>query len=293
MKQFLIALNNRILFRFLFYAFSLTSGFVACKKDDNPVKSRDASQYSSDVVSAWMDMQLRIFRTTTIAPPLHTVRMGAYSAIAMYEAVVPGMPDYRSLAGQLNGMPAMPSANPSAYHWVISANAALAAMSRNFFTTTSAENKASMDSLENALNNLYKNDVSAEVFQQSADFGKAVAQLIFDWSKTDGSLNTNPAYIPPVGPGLWAPTPPAFAAALGPYWGNNRTLVQGSLDGSAPPVPPVYSTDPGSPYYAMVNEVYNISQSLTTEQQAIAIYYRDSPGYAAGSHYLAILWHRL
>ncbi|HLG40569.1 MAG TPA: vanadium-dependent haloperoxidase [Chitinophagaceae bacterium] len=290
MKQLLIAINNRILLRFLVYVFLLSSVLVACKKDDEPFEEDNgASQYSSELVTAWIDMQLRIVRTTAIAPPLHHPRFAAYSGIALYEAIVPGMPGYQSLAGQLNGMPSMPSANPSTHHWAISANAALASMNRNFYPNTSAENKASMDSLENALNDLYKNDVTAEIFQQSSDFGKAVAQLVFDWSKTDGSLNTNPPYVPPVGAGLWAPTPPAFANAVGPYWGNNRLFVQGSLNGSAPSPPPVYSTDPNSPYYAMVKEVYDISQSLTPEQQAIAIYYRDSPGYGGGAHYMSIL----
>ena len=96
-------------------------------------------------------------------------------------------------------------------------------------------------------------------------------------------------HIPlPVGPGLWQPTAPAFAAAFAPYWKNNRQLVVGSFDGADPPPPPAYSTDPSSDFYKMVKEVYDISQTLTPEQRAIGLYYRDNPGFGGG-HYMSIL----
>jgi hypothetical protein len=114
-----------------------------------------------------------------------------------------------------------------------------------------------------------------------------VSGQLFNWSTTDGASVAIP-YTPPVGPGLWAPTPPAFAAPFGPYWGNNRLLVAGSLNGTAPQAPPSYSTEPSSDYFKMVKEVYDISQALTPEQTAIGLYYRDNPGYGGG-HYLSIL----
>ena len=247
--------------------------------------------FSSEVVLKWMDMQLRLFRTN--APPLGGLppqRYYAYSAIALYESVVAGMPAYQTLSGQLTDMPAMPQTLPGfAYHWPTCANATLAAMSRNFFPNTSDANKASMDSLENALNTVYQTEVNDnDELQRSVQFGKSIAQLIFDWSKTDGASVANASYTAPVGAGLWVPTPPALAAAFGPYWGNNRLMVAGSLNGSAPPPPPSYSTNPSSDYYQMVKEVYDISQTLTPAQTATALYYRDNPGFGGG-HYLSII----
>jgi hypothetical protein len=246
--------------------------------------------YSSDVAFKWIDMQLRLYRTNaTPIGGLPPARYFAYSAIALYESVVPGMPSYQTLSGQLTGMPAMPKTTPGlAYHWPTAGNAALAAMTRNFFPNTSAANIAAIDSLENALNTSYQAKVNNDEFQRSAQLGKSIAQSIFDWSKTDGASNANAPYTPPVGPGLWVPTPPALAAPFGPYWGNNRLFVQGSLDGSAPLPPPAYSTDMSSDFYKMVKDVYDISQTLTPEKTATALYYRDNPGYGGG-HYLSIL----
>ncbi len=280
----------------LFAVIVVAVTFNGCQKfnpfdhgDDNGHLNQPKN-YSSEVVLKWMDMQLRLIRTN--ATPLGGLQPGrffAYCGIAAYESVLPGMPGYRTLSGQLNDMPQMPSTKHGAgYHWAASANAALAAMNRNFFPATSDVNKASIDSLENALNAVYANQAGDEILQRSVDFGKAVAQSVFDWSKTDGASHASDAYTPPTGPGLWVPTPPANAPATAPYWGKNRLLVAGSLDGSTPLPPPAFSTDHSSDFYKMVKEVYDVSQTLTDEQKAIGLYYRDNPGYGGG-HYLSIL----
>ena len=251
---------------------------------------KQAKEYSSDVAIKWMDMQLRLMQTSSpFIGGLPAFRPIAYSGIALYESVVAGMPAYQTLSGQLTDMPAMPQTlHGFAYHWPSCANAALAAFNRSFFSNTSAANKTSMDSLENALNADYQDDVNAATFQRSVQFGETIAQLIFNWSLGDGANHANDPYTLPVGPGLWVPTPPANLAPFGPYWKNNRLMVSGSLTGSMPPPPPAYSTTPGSPYYEMVKEVYDISQTLTPEQRAIGVYYRDNPGFGGG-HYLSIL----
>ena len=133
----------------------------------------------------------------------------------------------------------------------------------------------------------YQSEINAETFQRSKDFGRTVAERIFNWSKTDGSLNANPPYVMAALP-LWQPTAPNPTAAAGPYWGNNRPFVQGSTTGTASPLPPAYSTDPNSEYYAMVKEVYDISQDLTPSQTAAALYFNDEPGFKAGTHYLSM-----
>ena len=237
-------------------------------------------------------MQLRLMRTSNpFIGGLPVSRVFGYTGIALYESVVPGMPAYQSLSGQLNQIPNMPRTEPGfAYHWPSNANAAMAAITRSFFPTTSAENKVSIDSLENALSNAFKTTETQEVLLRSNAFGKRVAQLVFDWAKTDGADHANDAYTPPVGPGLWEPlaTPTGPQVAFGPYWKNNRLLVAGSLNGANVPPPPTYSTDPSSDFYKMVKEVYDVSQSLTAEQRATGLYYRDNPGYGGG-HYISIL----
>jgi hypothetical protein len=266
--------------------------FFSCTKSSDPLpQSAQASTYTSEVALKWMNMQLRLFRTNpTFLGSFPPHRFLGYTAIALYESVVPGMPTYQTLSGQLSSLPQMPQVSlTDVYHWPSCANAAMAAMNRNFFPAATDANKASIDSLENALNADYKTQLNdTAIFNRSVAFGKAVAQMIFDWSQTDGASLANAAYTPPVGPGLWVPTPPAFAAPYGPYWGNNRLLFANSLSGSAQQAPPSYSTDTASDYYKMMKEVYDVSQTLTQEQTAIGLYYRDNPGFG-GAHYLSLI----
>src|SRR5262245_7748630 len=162
----------------------------------------ETNTYSSDVAIKWMDMQLELIRTSApFIGGLPPSRPFAYAGIALYEAVVPGMPDYRSLSGQLALMPAMPKiVSGNSYHWPTCANAALAAINRNFFPNASDENKAAINALENELNAAYQSQTDNSTFRRSVNFGRAVASLIFDWSKSDGYTdNINKPYTAPAG----------------------------------------------------------------------------------------------
>ena len=266
-----------------------TSAVVAGAKPDRG-HLQQTKTFSSEVARKWQELQLRILRIAgTNIYGMNGNRNFAYTGIALYEAVLPGMPAYQSLSGQLSAMPAMPTAEPGrAYHWAASANAALAFLNKNFYTTASSANIAAMDSLENAFNTQYQAETTPEVFERSVNFGRTVAQRVFEWSRSDGSLATYPPYTAPAGVGLWSPTAPNPTAVFAPYWGHNRLFVPGSLNGTASPPPPPYSTDPNSAYYQMVKEVYDISQTLTPQQAATALYFRDNPGFQAGTHYIAI-----
>jgi hypothetical protein len=287
----------------LFFVLVLcTISFLGCKKE---IKTNDQSEepqaanaaahghlkqtntFSSNVAITWINMQIRLMRASGLGnTPLF--RPYAYSGIALYESVVPGMPAFQSVASQLNGLSGLPETQHGfAYHWPSAANAALAFMNKQMFPTASAANKAAIDSLENALKAQYQDDADAATINRSIAFGKAVAQKVFDWSETDGYKHASDPYTPPVGVGLWVPTPPAFAAAATPYWGNLRTIVPGSGNNSQPGPPTAYSTDPSSDFYKMVKRVYDVSQNLSPQDSAQALFWRDAPG-TVPAHYLSI-----
>lgn len=142
--------------------------FYSCNKLDDIIGdgnggpghmySKPTKSYSSEVAFKWIDMQLHLILTNpTPFGGTPTQRYFSYGAIALYESVVPGMPDYMSLSGQLNDFPSLPQpVQGSTYSWAICANTALAAMTRSFFTLATDVNKSRIDSLENALNDKYK-----------------------------------------------------------------------------------------------------------------------------------------
>jgi len=253
-------------------------------------KSSHTQKFSADVANEWMNLQMLIMKTTTGEAHVAFTRQYAYTSIALYESVVPGMPSYRSLVGQLTELPAMPAvSNTLNYHWACSANAAMAAIIKDMFPTATPANLASIDSLENVFNTQFSSETDAATITRSSDFGKAVAQTVFTWSQSDNYNHAFDAYTPPPGDGLWVPTPTAFAAASAPYWRNMRVMVAGSGDNAQPPAPTPYSTVVGSDFYNMVKHVYDVSQTLTTDQTNQALYWRDLPGVTSSGHYISIL----
>src|SRR5262245_5028756 len=192
--------------------------------DDGPKGSAATSSYDSNVAVAWFDLLSNNLRDATLSPPVASRAIG-YTAVTAYEAVVPGMEDHRSLGGQLNDLPALPSLPTGQYHWPLVLNTAVAEIQRNLFA---AAPQAVLDNIK-ALEADIGDDcptVAQAVIDRSVDRGLAVADAIWAWAQDDGfaTLNNCP-YTAPVGPGLWEPTPPAFAPPLQPCWGDMRPFV--------------------------------------------------------------------
>ena len=255
------------------------------------IKSTDpcVDPYPSDVAVAWVQLFQRLTSTT---PGTNVVRIGGYLGVGMYEALLPSLTNYKSLAQQI-GLTGLPTAQSGeSYHGGASVNAAMAQTLRNFFPTTSVANKAAIDLLEMTWNTKLSSETNATVLQRSNDFGKQVANVVFEWAKTDGSLIVRPAYVSPVGAGLWVPTPPAFVSPpINPYLGLNRTFIAGIANNIAVIPPVAYSTDPNSDYYKMVKDLYDVSQNLTAEQITIARTWADIGSFYStpGAHYINIV----
>lgn len=272
-------------------AFYLIAGALAllslssCKKDKDD--NDHPSSHTSEVVDKWMTLQLRLMRNATGVPNQAFSRHYAYSGVAAVEALRPGNPHFNKWQNRWNGLTGLPAADQKKkYYDPANVNAALAGMNRAFFPNANAADKAAIDSLENALYASFSVDETSKAL--SAQFGKAVATAVFNWAETDGYKNANQPYTPPAGPGLWKPTSPGMTPAT-PYWGNNRTIITKSTQNTLPGAPPVYSSEPNSAFYKMVKQVYDVSQSLTEDQKAMAIFWRDVPGATSPGHWLSIL----
>ncbi len=251
--------------------------------------------YPNDVATKWTRLQMEVARTTAGYSPGVTSRSYGYSGLTLYESIVSGVSNYQSVATQF-GAP-----NPAAiydasktYYLPASANAAMATFMRNFFPTTSAANKFSIDSLEASFNTQFQGQATADELARSIDLGRKVSANLFEWSKTDGLheayLNLPSGYVPPVGPGLWQPTPPAFAAAALPFAGNDRSFLKDVAATLQIPAPPAYSENSQSPFYKMVEEVYNTSLSLTPADSVTVKFWGDLPGlYNAGNHFASVV----
>jgi len=268
----------RILLRYTLFAILL--GFLT----DCETNVREYT--AQEVATGWADMSLYITQYTPSNSPTYASRCLGYIGLTMYESVVHSDPSYQSLAGQLNGLESLPLPEEGAeYDWVLSLNAAQAYIMDSIYNQTSDLNKQKMDSLENEFYRSFSSQVAdREVIERSVNYGKAVAEAIYQWSKSDGGhrgylKNFDKDMVHPERPGSWKP--PLYAQSfshhpLHPHWGENRTFLS---QNEAIPLPEMipYDTVPGSPYYEEFRQVYEKDLELTQEEKEIAIWWGDDP----------------
>jgi hypothetical protein len=263
----------------------------AWEKERSQPKAPD--DFPSDVASVWFDLLYDIVKTEQRSPPVAS-RIYSIAAVALYEAMAPGSVENQSLAGQLNELSSVPQPEPhQKYYWPAVANSALARAVRGLFPGVSQASLDAFNGQEQAFAAQFQSSVPPPLYERSVAQGQEVADAVLAWGSTDGfaTLNNCP-YTPPVGPGLWVPTPPSFASnPLQPCWGQLRPFVLTSRDECAPPPPPAYSAELTSELYALALEVYHTNLNLTDEQQTIALYWADNAG-ATGTpagHWIAIV----
>jgi hypothetical protein len=254
--------------------FFCSVSFIGCKSTVTPPPADSTAELLLD----WISLQLRLGRNTTGVGHVAYSRHFAYTSIAFYESLVPGYRQNRSLAGQLQALDHLPSPPSKKMCWISAANSSFADMMR-FYYNGKSSNLTLIDSLEKTWQQkLGKSGYTSDAISNGSSFGAAIANAVIQWSNSDGSDKANRPYTIPVGEGRWQPTPPANAAPVAPYWGNNRTIARFSIESTMAPAPPAFDTNENSPFYKMVNEVYNVSVHLTEKEKAIATFWNDSPG---------------
>ena len=266
----------------------LSSGLfmVGCNKtnEDDPTPIAVVDSTTASAAIRWGKMSLIIAERTPNNSPTYASRGFGYIGLAMYESIVGGYKEYRSMAGQLNGLATSPKIDTTQkYNWVLSLNAGQAWIHKNVYEQTSDVNKKTIDSLESKILTEYKAE-KQDVIDRSVKYGQDVAKAIFEWSKTDGGYqgynrNFTLDYMMPIGLGFWRT--PSFSQSasvlpLHPYWGKNRTFV--AVNGTLPiPKPIAYNASPYSQYYAQFLEVYAKNRVLTQEEKEIALFWGDDP----------------
>lgn len=214
--------------------------------------------------------------THDIFSPPQASRAYAYASIAAYEALRQEHPEYHTLAGQLNGLQAVPAPPPGAEVYLPLAGV------HAFMTVGRALtfSQARMDSLRTALDERYREmGIPDPVFERSVAYGEVVANHVLAWSRKDRYAESRnyPRFTVTHAPGQWAPTPPAYMDAVEPHWGELRPFALDSASQFRPARPPAYDTARASAYWRDVKEVYDTRVRLTDEQRAIASFWDCNP----------------
>ena len=266
---------------------------VLTSKVETQHGARIADSY---IAQSWYNLMMKLISETPGHTPPIAARSFGYTGVAIYESLVAEMPHHHTLVGQLNGLTSIPQRMyGNSYVSTIAANAALGRIIKSLFQNASVSNLNRIDSLQSANEKLYTGQFNEKIINRSREYGRAVADAVFEWSRSDGGheayLTLFPLdYIAPVGLEKWVPTPPLYQNAMLPFWGDNRPMLSSNNPGPIDPeAPPEFSTAPGSSFYTAASEVYNTSRHLSSSQASIALYWADGGGtFTPAGHNLAI-----
>ncbi|MBK8082493.1 MAG: vanadium-dependent haloperoxidase [Devosia sp.] len=222
--------------------------------------------------------------TATYSPPVASRAFG-YLGVAVYEAAAGGSDRLVSLAGQLNGLEAVPQREAGAvYDEAVIAHTVMATMVRSFFSNTGPTGQRAVAAADRKWGAEAAVGVPQDVIERSTAFGILLAESVIEWSRGDGGAEVENLGFPldyalPSGEGKWVPTSPIALqqAPLLPQWGTVRPFAAPMGISCPIPPPPDYSTDPQSQFYREAVEVRDVSRALTAEQAAIARFWSDDP----------------
>jgi len=246
--------------------------FASCKKADYQKVTHDPELYRVTV------KKLNDIVLENNFPPVIASRNYAYANIAAYEVIAAGDPKhFRSLAGQIKHLPAAPK--PPKDQEIDFKFASL--LSFCFVGNAVTFPEGSMETYVEELKQKAKDaGMPSDVFDNTVAYSDSVAKHIMKWSKKDNYAQTRSAskYTVNRKDGRWIPTPPMYAQALEPHWGEIRTMVLDSASQIPAPEPPPYNmTDKNSTFYKSVLEVKMLGDSLSTEQKHMADFWDDNP----------------
>jgi hypothetical protein len=258
--------KNYLIFSVLFIS------IFSCKKSNENYKQEAANaNFLRDVESQVTQVMVH----DIFSPPVAS-RIYFYASLAAYEALVPGYPQYQSMAGQLNGFKPAPKPEPNKeYSFEIAARTAYLKIGKNL--TFSANLYDEFDKKEEEKIN--KIGIPSDVLERSIAFGDSIASHIMNYSKGDNYKQTRGfRYTVTQEKGAWVPTPPGYMDGVEPYWSTIRPATLDTASQFAPEKPAAYNmTDKNSAYYKQVLEVHKIVKNLTDEQREIANFWDCNP----------------
>jgi hypothetical protein len=243
--------------------------FVCCnsKKPSDPA---EASKEIHDKVNQLTDLIVH----DIFSPPVAS-RIYAYACIAVHEAVRHSDPKETSIVAKLNGFPEMPVPHKDReYEFHLASSTA-------FYTVVSGLifSKEQLNAYAAESKKYYRERVSEKVYNNSVEFGEAVAKAVMARMSSDNYKKTRALekYYGSRDDGKWQPTAPDYLDGTEPYWNQIKPLIMDSASQFLPPPPPTFDRIKTSEFYLMNNEVYQVGKDLSNDQKEIARFWDDNP----------------
>ncbi len=271
-------------------ALLLSAAFVAQAQDywESPL----VYELDPAPVVEWMELLRQRVQAESVSAPGGS-RLYAYAGVTIYEALLPGMPDNRSLSFQAQDLPELPfPEEPGLYDWLSSANGALSTVLNGLMFEASRETHDAFNNLRERQALARIEVVGNEIVERSLAYGDLIGREILLWADGDGyrEIEKRPWEIPTGADYLWERTNPDLPP-VGPYWGELRTFaVYSAYDCWVANNMP-FSTEEDSAFYQQAMEVMQVGNNLTREQREIAEFWIDTPGVSPtpAGHWVSIM----
>jgi hypothetical protein len=227
------------------------------------------NQPQSDVVRDWNVTGLNLIRDNKTPPPVAS-RALAMLQVAVYDTLQLIKPSHALYDpdGSISALATPPLAGTSR----------VGAAAQAAFTVLAGLFPDSRDALESNLANDLANLPQGVALTDAVTLGEQVGKAILNLRSGDKSNDTVP-YTPGTNPGDWQPTPPAFAPALLPGWGDVTPFAMTSGDQFRPGGPPALTSATFTDDFNQTKSLGRIdSNTRTADQTNIAFFWADGAG---------------
>ncbi len=260
----------KTVFIILFFQF-----FISCSSYEE-YKSNVNFYNNPDLFHRSMQKLTDIIVYDIFSPPVAS-RIYVYPSIAAYEVLINDYPNYKSLAGQINGLNSIPKPDfNKEYSFPIASIYAFINVGKDLIFS---ENKI-LSFQEELFDEFQEKGVPRDILERSMDYGLLVANHIKMWYAKDNYKQTRsfPKYtIQRDDEESWKPTPPDYMEGIEPHWNKIRTLVVDSSNQFMIKPPPEFSLDKNSIFFKDLIEVYEIGNNLSDEEKEIASFWDCNP----------------
>lgn len=266
MKDFCFMKTASIIKRYL-VIIALVSLLVSCQQQQVAAIKEDELLYNCE-------QQLTNVIVHDINSPPVAARMYTYSNLAFYEALRPSYPKAISFLPILKGFEQISlDRDVKNIHYPFAAAMAFMNVAETLVFSKDSI-RVAKDSLQIQFDGL-----ASDVKEQSTAWANQVSSVILKRAAEDGYKLTRgmPKFSVFKERGIWQQTPPDYEEAIEPNWRYIKPLLMDSASQFKPARPPAYNLNKNSQYFKELNELYQMSVTLTDEQKQIAKFWDDNP----------------
>lgn len=258
---------------FNIFCIALLGSILALEACTEPKKENPTSEGATTLVECNRNLtEAQVERHFN--PPV-AARNYAYPNIAVYTALEPFWPEYKSLSGQLNEMDIdiQPDSNKVYNQDLITFNS---------FTTVSLKlvyNDTIVSNYRKEQLDRYEEMLDAEVFENSMAYSTEVAEAILAWADSDMYKETRNfgEFAPDDQNGFWKPTSPDYMPAIEPHWSKIRPFVLDSANQFEPERPTEYNTAEDALFMRETMEVLEVVKNGDEDKRQIAQFWDCNP----------------